>query len=124
VIVAIAQIGRAPAFATWSAAFAEHPKVRTYLACDGATAVASGLLFLSGRWAWLGFAGTLASHQGDGAQSALLRRRLADGTAAGATRFVVEAVPPAPESWQDNPSYRNILRAGFMLVYARANYLI
>jgi hypothetical protein len=76
-----------------------------YLGYDGDHPVASASVFISGDWAWLGMGSTLALHRGRGAQSAMFARRIED------TR----------ES--RNPSYRNMLRAGFKLVYMRPNYV-
>lgn len=92
-----------------------------YLGFDGGRPVSAAAMFMSGESAWLGFAGTLASHRGRGAQGALFARRIADGLEAGCKWFVTETGEDTPDA--PNPSYRNMLRAGFQLAYMRPNYL-
>ena len=57
-----------------------------------------------------------------GAQSALLARRLQDAGAAGCDRFVLETAEERPE--RGAPSYRNALRFGFRTAYVRPNYVL
>lgn len=91
-----------------------------YLGFDAARPVSAAAMFISGDVAWLGFGSTLASHRGRGAQGALFARRIADGLAAGCKWFVTETGEDTPED--PNPSYRNMLRAGFKLAYMRPNF--
>ncbi len=91
-----------------------------YLGFDGGHPVSTAALFISGDVAWLGFGSTLPSHRGRGAQGALFARRIADGLAAGCKWFVTETGEDTPQ--EPNPSYRNMLRAGFKLAYMRPNY--
>lgn len=93
---------------------------RSYVARDGGRAVATGMLFVHGRDAWLGWGATLASHRGRGAQSALVARRLRDARAMGATHARVETADDLPG--QPNPSFRNMRRAGFTLLYRRPSH--
>jgi len=71
--------------------------------------------------AWLGFAGTLASHRRQGAQSALLAARIAYVRAAGARVLTLETAP----DWPDVPgeSLRNAARAGFHPAYERPSWI-
>ena len=92
-----------------------------YLGYDGDRPVATASMFISGDIAWLGMGSTLASHRGRGAQSAMFARRIEDGRKAGCQWFVTETGEDTPES--PNPSHRNMLRAGFKLVYMRPNYV-
>jgi hypothetical protein len=92
-----------------------------YLGRDGDTPVSAGALYIMGDVAWLGFGATLATHRGRGAQSALFARRLADARAAGCRLAITETGPDTPE--EPNPSYRNMLRAGFQVAYLRPNYV-
>ncbi len=97
------------------------PGWRSYLAFDGEKAVAAASLRVAGKVGWLGLGCTLASHRGRGAQGALLARRVRDGIAAGCRRFVTETGEPLPD--EPNPSYNNMIRAGFESVYLRRNYV-
>ncbi len=92
-----------------------------YLGFDGEKPVATASMFISDDVAWLGMGSTLASHRGRGAQSAMFARRIEDGLKAGCKWFVTETGEDTPE--QPNPSYHNMLRAGFKLAYMRPNYV-
>lgn len=105
----------------------------TYLAWDGAAPVACGALFTAGEVGWLGVAATLPAARRRGAQSALLARRVADGAALGCTLFTTETGAERPDHPEHpdrpdrpvrpNPSLHNMRRAGFELLYERANWL-
>lgn len=105
----------------WLAATVGAPGWIHYLAWDGAVPVATAALRVRASVGWLGIAATLPSHRRRGAQGALLARRIRDGRVLGCTRFVTETSEDLPE--RPNPSYRNIVRAGFALVYQRSNYM-
>jgi GNAT superfamily N-acetyltransferase len=107
--------------APWIAATIGRPGWKHYMAFDGATPVATGAYFASGEFAWLDLASTLPEARGRGAQSALLARRAADAAAAGCRWLTVETAEETPE--RPAPSYRNMVRAGFRVAYARPNYL-
>lgn len=92
-----------------------------YLGFDGDRPVATAAMFISGDVAWLGFGSTLESHRGRGGQGALFARRISDGLKAGCKWFVTETGEDTPE--MPNPSYRNMIRAGFKLAYMRPNYI-
>lgn len=108
--------GMPPPFASWFAALASRPRWHAYAALDGDRIVAGGVLYVSGRAAWLGAGGTLASHRGRGAQSAILARRIADAGEWGCTAIATET-----DDRPENPSLRNILRFGFRRVCRRVN---
>ena len=72
-----------------------------------------------GRLARIG--ATTPSHRGRGGQSAIFARRLRDARDAGCRFAVVETGKDTPED--PNPSYRNMLRAGFELAYFRDNWV-
>ena len=93
----------------------------TYLAFDGAEAVGAAALFVTGDVGWLGFGATLESHRGRGSQGAMFARRIVDAAALGVRLVVTETGEDLPED--PNPSYRNMLRAGFRLGYLRQNWL-
>ncbi len=92
-----------------------------YLGFDGDQPVCAASMFILDDVAWLGFAATRASHRGRGGQGALFARRIADGLQAGCKWFITETSEDTPE--EPNPSYRNMLRAGFKLAYMRPNYI-
>ena len=92
-----------------------------YLAYDGDSAVGGAAMHLADGVAWLGFGGTRPSHRGRGSQSGLFARRIADAARLGASLLITETGEETPD--EPNPSYRNMLRAGFRLAYPRQNWL-
>ena len=92
-----------------------------YLGFDGDEAVSAAALFVTADVAWLGFGATLESHRGRGAQSATFARRLADARSLGCRLAITETGEDTPE--EPNPSYRNMLRAGFEVAYLRPNWV-
>jgi hypothetical protein len=94
---------------------------RHYLTYDGKEAVGAGALYVTERVAWLGYGATLETHRGRGSQSALFARRIHDAHELGAELVVTETGEDLPEN--PNPSYRNMLRAGFRPAYNRQNWL-
>ncbi len=113
--------GMPDALRPWIASIVDRPHWRHYVAWDGRDAVAVGALFVRGDVGWLGIAGTLPATRRRGAQAALIARRLQDGTAAGCRWFVTETAQDSAE--RPNPSFHNMLRAGFTVAYHRPNYL-
>ena len=108
-------------FYPWMAASVGRPGWRHYTAWDNDAPVATGAMFIRGEIGWLGHGSTLPSHRRQGAQSALLARRLQDGLDLGCKWFVTETDEDTQEN--PNPSFRNIQRAGFKLAYHRPNYV-
>ncbi|HVJ54148.1 MAG TPA: hypothetical protein VM689_16895 [Aliidongia sp.] len=115
--------GMPPSIAPWVVSRVGSPGWRVYLAYDGEAPVASGVVYIRGDQAWLGYGATLATHRGRGAQSSLLARRLADCKAAGVTSVTAETTHPPPGEEAAHISHRNLRRAGFELAYVRHNYL-
>lgn len=120
-------------FVPWFQELAGRDRWRLFLALDGDAPVAAAAMFLwsseSGHGAGgpgslvlaqLNFAGTLKSHRGRGAQSALAGRRIADARALGADWIVTETDEEPPD--RPNPSYRNMVRLGLPVRYVRANW--
>jgi GNAT superfamily N-acetyltransferase len=105
----------------WLAAGVGRPGWSHYLAFDGETPVAGGALFVEGNVGWLGIASTLPAHRRRGAQGALMARRIRDASELGCRWVVTETGEDTPE--HPNPSYRNMLRTGFLLAYHRPNYI-
>jgi len=94
---------------------------RHYLAYAGDTPIASAAMYVSGETAWFGFAATAAAHRKRGAQRALVVRRLIDAAALGCSRVSVETAEEGVV--KDAPSFRNLRRLGFEIVYTRPNYI-
>jgi GNAT superfamily N-acetyltransferase len=92
-----------------------------YLGFDGRSPVATAAMRIEDGVAWLGFGGTLPDARGRGWQTALLLRRLADAKAAGC-RLAVTETGEETEAHPVNHSYRNMLRVGFRLGYARRDW--
>ena len=92
-----------------------------YLAYDGERPVASAVMVVDDRVAWMGFASTLPEARGHGAQSSLIARRILDAKAAGCKFCAAETEEQTPDRL--SPSYRNVMRAGFEVGYLRPNHL-
>jgi len=95
---------------------------RHYLGYDRDTPVAATAMFIDGETAWFGFGATREAARGRGGQSAMFAARLRDARDLGCTLAVTETGEETPED-PVNPSYRNMLRAGFTLAYARPNWI-
>jgi GNAT superfamily N-acetyltransferase len=113
--------GLPPAVAPWIGTLAGRANWVCVMAFAEGSPVASGAVYLSGDYAWLGLGATAASHRRRGAQNALLARRLEEAAARGARVAVTETGERLPD--KPSNSYRNILRAGFQEMYLRQNYL-
>ena len=94
---------------------------RHYLGFDGDTPVSSGAMRIQDGVAWLGFGATTEGYRRRGGQSAMFARRLSDARDAGCRLAMTETGEETPEN--PNPSYHNMLRAGFELAYLRRNWV-
>jgi GNAT superfamily N-acetyltransferase len=92
-----------------------------YLGFDGDEPVSAAACYVTADVAWLGFGATLESYRGRGGQSAMFARRLEDARTAGCRLAITETGEDTPE--EPNPSYRNMLRAGFQVAYLRPNWV-
>ena len=92
-----------------------------YIGFDGDVPVSTAAMRIEDGAAWFGFGATSPSHRGRGGQSAMFARRLSDARDAGCRFAVVETGEDTPEN--PNPSYRNMVRAGFELAYFRHNWV-
>ena len=92
-----------------------------YLGFDGDVPVSTAVLRVEGDIAWLGYGATLESHRGRGWQTAMLLRRLLDARTAGC-RLAITETGEETEKDPVNHSYRNMIRTGFRLGYARRNW--
>ena len=91
-----------------------------YLAFDGAKPVANGALFVRNRIGYLCLGSTIPSARRRGAQEALIERRIHDAASAGCDVLFTETEAETPA--KPNPSFHNMLRSGFKLLYSRENY--
>ena len=96
-------------------AYFEVPGTSFYAAYADGEAVAAGWTFVTGTSAYLAGAATKPGYRGLGAQSALLARRIKDAQLSGCLRTFVDTDEAPPG--QPNPSFRNVLRAGFQPVF-------
>lgn len=108
----------------WCAALVGRTGWRTYLALDGETAISCGALYTGfAEAAWLGFGGTLPDQRRRGGQGTLMARRIDDAHALRLPCAVTETgAASASASGEGNPSYRNMLKAGFRVVHLRENW--
>lgn len=109
----LAGYGVTGAVAAFIAAEHRRPEVRGFLALADGEPVAAAAMTLHDGVAVLGGAATLPAHRGRGAQSRLLRHRLAVAARAGTTLAVATAVP-------GSASAANLVRAGFTVHRRRA----
>jgi len=97
------------------------PGWRHYLAYDGQTPVATGGLYVRDGVGWCGYGSTLREYRRRGAQGAMFARRIADGIELDCKWLETETDTETPD--RPSPSYRNMVRSGFMLAYDRPNYV-
>jgi hypothetical protein len=93
-----------------------RPGWRHYLGWDSDVAVATGALFVRDQVGWLAAGCTLPSHRRRGAQGAIMVQRIRHGIEMGCQWLISEA-------GESSPSYRNMLRTGFVLAYKRPSYM-
>lgn len=98
----------------------DHADFRHYLAFDGELAVAAASLYIKDGVGSLVNGATLSEYRRRGAQGALIARRIRDAAETGAERVMSFTAESTPERY--NPSYHNMLRAGFELLYLRPNF--
>ncbi len=91
-----------------------------YVVMDDETPVATGVLYVQGKVGWLGWASTLPARRRKGAHQALLAHRINEARRLGCTLLSAETREDTPED--PNPSYHNLLRAGFQFAYLRPHY--
>ena len=84
----------------------------TWLALDGDEPVAAAAVWIGGDAAYFTFAATAAGHRGKGGQNALLATRIERALEFGCKTLVTETGESRDN--RPGPSYRNILRNGFV----------
>ena len=99
----------------------EDKNWKHYMAFDSGTPVSAGSVYFSRDTAWIGFAATKPEYRGRGAQGAILKERIDEARKRGCKWIAVETAEDTSE--HDAPSYRNMLRYGFRLLYKRPNYV-
>jgi GNAT superfamily N-acetyltransferase len=119
--VTVEAFGMPAAIAPWLGALAGRKNWISVMAFSKGVPVAVGTTYVSGEHAWLGFGATLPDYRRLGAQTALLKRRIAEAAKLGARVAVTETGERVPD--RPSNSYRNILRVGFREMYLRQNYL-
>jgi GNAT superfamily N-acetyltransferase len=91
------------------------------LGFDDETPVTAAALFVSADVGWLGFGATIPTHRRRGGHRALIARRIREAAGLGCSLLITETDADTPG--EPNPSYHNLVRAGFRLAYLRPNYV-
>ena len=81
---------------------------------------ATGAMYASDAWAWLGGGATVPEFRNRGAQKALIAARVNEGAIHGVKTFVVETAEPSAGT--KNISHENLVAMGFARVYTRMNF--
>ncbi len=101
----------------WIASTVGEPGFTHFLGYIGARPVASGMVYVKGSAAWMGWAGTLPAFRRRGAHAALVTARVRRAAEMGAKWIVCETLEPLPG--RPAGSSRNLLRLGFKAAYTR-----
>ncbi len=113
--------GLPPEAEALAASATEREGWRCWLALADRDPAGAAALFVGQGAGYLGFAGTLPEHRGQGAQSALLAARIGRARELGCEAVYTETGEQLPD--RPSRSYRNILRAGFHELRVVANWL-
>jgi GNAT superfamily N-acetyltransferase len=97
------------------------PGWTAFLALDASEPAAAAAVWTKPPAAYFGFAATLSEHRGKGGQGALLAARIERALEAGCSVLVTET--GEPQDGSPGPSYRNILRFGFVERFVVAHRL-
>lgn len=92
-----------------------------FMAYEGKKPVGSAGICITGDTAYLSFANVLPEYRRRGAQGELLAKRIKAARERGAKWVMVDTSENSEED--PNPSYWNMLRYGFRLLYHRPNYV-
>ena len=93
----------------------------TFMAFDGDKIAGSAAVCITGENAYLAFANVLPEYRRRGIQGELLSRRIDAARERGVKWIFVDTAETSEEN--PNPSYWNMLRHGFRLLYNRPNYV-
>jgi GNAT superfamily N-acetyltransferase len=118
--IACAGFGAPPILGAWFKALIGRRHWRLYLASDGATPISVAALWCDGEAGWYGIAATDPNARGRGGQSAVLARLMRDCRADGARLLIAETGMKQPGAV--STSFDNMIRQGFAVAHARANY--
>lgn len=102
------------------AAVVNQPAWHAFVARDGTSVVAAGLMFVRGRMAYLTGGATLPSHRRRGAQLGLLVHRLHAAFRLGCTSIYSSTGEPRPG--EPSPSFDNMRRCGLQPVGLHDNW--
>lgn len=108
--------------AVWCATVLDRPGWRAFMAFDDVTPVATGVVFIHGRSAWLGLGATSVLHRRRGAHTALLATRIAAARDLGAQLIVAETAEE--RTGRPAAALHNLQRLGFTAVYTRPHYVL
>lgn len=115
-------MGLPPWMGEWSGAMTGRPGWHTYVASDAqGQVIGCAAMFIHAGSTWLGMAATRPDARNQGAQRALMLRRLHDAQQRGATSATVETGEPMPG--QPSPSFHNMLGCGFQVCGYRTNWV-
>ncbi|HEV2426301.1 MAG TPA: GNAT family N-acetyltransferase [Terriglobia bacterium] len=106
-----------PKYLDWVGAAVGAPGFSHYLAFVGDRPVATGVVYVKGNAAWMGWAGTLTDFRRRGAQSALIATRIERAAELGAKWIFCATMEPV--RGRPAGSYRNLLKCGFSEAYLR-----
>jgi hypothetical protein len=112
--------GMVAAMTRWFTSSVGRPGWLHLLGYDDEIPVTAAALFVSGDVGWLGFGATIPTHRRRGGHGALVARRIREAAALGCSFLITETGADTPGA--PNPSYDNLVKAGFRLAYPRANY--
>lgn len=93
----------------------------TFMAFDGDKPAGSASICILGETAYFSFANVLPEYRRRGIQNELVSKRIDAARARGVKWIMVDTAEDKPEA--PNPSYWNMLRHGFRLLYNRPNYV-
>jgi ribosomal protein S18 acetylase RimI-like enzyme len=99
----------------------DRPQWHVYVAMSGEAIAAAAGMFIEGDVAYLAFAATRPEFQRRGAQRTLMHARINRAADAGCQWIATETGFPLAAD-EPNPSYQNLLWAGFRPVAIRDNY--
>ena len=93
----------------------------TFMAFDGDKPAGSASICITGETAYFSFAHVLPEYRKRGVQGELMKHRIDAARERGAKWITVDTAETSEEN--PNPSYWNMLRHGFRLLYHRPNYV-
>jgi hypothetical protein len=114
--------GMPAAMTPWFTSTVGRPGWLHFIGFDGETPVAAAAMFVAEEACWLGFGATIPTHRRRGDHRAMVARRIREAAGLGCSLLITEADEDTPQA--PNPSYHNLVRAGFRLAYLKSNYIL